>query len=165
LEAENQPSLIVLLIQKEVAQRICAKPPRLRQGNGGQAKMSLLSVAAQFYAEPKIISYVSKKSFWPQPKVDSAIIKITPQITPSSSLPLASGELCRGEFRDEFFEVVKAGFAHPRKQLLNNLSTGLKISREEAEKLILKAELSPKMRPSELSVDNWRNLLWIIRGK
>ena len=60
---------MVLMVQKEVAQRIVARPP----------KMNLLAVAVQFYAQPKIIDYVSKNSFWPQPKVDSAIIKIIPK--------------------------------------------------------------------------------------
>ena len=77
-ELENKPSLIVLTIQKEVAQRVCAKPrTRRRQGYGGQG-MNLLAASVQFWAEPKIIGSVSKKDFWPIPKVDSAIIKLTP---------------------------------------------------------------------------------------
>lgn len=67
LEAENKPKEMLLMVQKEVAQRICASPPN----------MSLLAVSVQFYAQPKIIDYVSKGSFWPPPKVDSAILKIT----------------------------------------------------------------------------------------
>ncbi len=67
LEIDNPPKEMILMIQKEVAQRIVARPP----------KMSLLAVSVQFYAKPEIITFVSKKSFWPQPKVDSAIIKIT----------------------------------------------------------------------------------------
>jgi 16S rRNA (adenine1518-N6/adenine1519-N6)-dimethyltransferase len=147
LETENQPSLIVLLIQKEVAQRICAKPP----------KMSLLSVATQFYAEPKIISYVSRKSFYPQPKVDSAIIRISPRATEIESLGRDS--------ISNFFKLAKAGFAHPRKQLINNLSAGLDINREEIEKILLESNLKPTMRPSELSVDKWVELTWNIWGK
>jgi len=68
LESDNKPSEIILMVQKEVAQRICSKPP----------DMSLLAVSVQFYADVKIISYVSKNCFWPSPKVDSAIIKIIP---------------------------------------------------------------------------------------
>ena len=100
LESDNQPTEIVLMLQKEVAQRICAEPPN----------MNLLAVSVQFYAEPKIISFVSKNCFWPAPKVDSAIIKIVPGQKPEIS-------------PDLFFKVVKAGFAHPRKQLVNNLTT------------------------------------------
>jgi len=66
LESNNPPQEMILLMQKEVAQRICTKPPR----------MNLLSVSVNFYANPKIISYISKNCFWPLPKVDSAIIKI-----------------------------------------------------------------------------------------
>ncbi len=65
-ELKNKPSLIVLTVQKEVAERICAEPP----------KMNLLAASVQFWAEPKIIDYISKKDFRPQPKVDSAIIKL-----------------------------------------------------------------------------------------
>ncbi|MDP2637247.1 MAG: 16S rRNA (adenine(1518)-N(6)/adenine(1519)-N(6))-dimethyltransferase RsmA, partial [bacterium] len=68
LEAKVQPTVMVLMVQKEVGQRICAKPP----------KMSLLAVSVQFYAKPEIIAVVSKNAFWPQPKVDSAILKLTP---------------------------------------------------------------------------------------
>ena len=68
LEGGKPPSLMVLIIQKEVAQRICAKPP----------KMNLLALSVQFYSRPEIIGYVSKKSFWPKPKVDGAILRVTP---------------------------------------------------------------------------------------
>ncbi len=147
LEMPQRPESMVLMIQKEVAQRICAKPPR----------MSLLSVSVQFYAEPKIISYVSKKSFLPQPKVDSAIIKIAPKATPIRGL--------HADDADIFFRVARASFAHPRKQLLNNLSTGLKLSREKTTEIILETGLKPTARPSELSVDNYMDLAWIIWGK
>jgi len=135
LEIENPPELMVLTIQKEVAQRICAKPPN----------MSILSVSVQFYAEPKIISYISKNSFWPKPKVDSAIIKIIPHNIYNIN-------------KDSFFKVVKAGFKQPRKQLVNNLLKGLKISRKEVEILLQKAGIEPKQRPETLSVQNWIRL-------
>ena len=69
MESANPPTDIILMIQKEVARRICSKPPY----------MSLLALSVQFYAEVKIIATVSKNSFWPKPEVDSAIIKITPR--------------------------------------------------------------------------------------
>ncbi len=100
LEDKNPASLIILTIQKEVAERICAKPPR----------MNLLATSVQFYAEPKIISSVSKNSFWPVPKVSSAIIKITPK-----------QEKIDPVFRKKFFSVVRRGFSCPRKQLAKNL--------------------------------------------
>jgi 16S rRNA (adenine1518-N6/adenine1519-N6)-dimethyltransferase len=103
----GQPELMVLMVQKEVGQRICAAPPN----------MNLLAVSVQFYAQPEIVSWVSKNSFWPKPKVDSAIIKITPRIDTDNELINT----------DLFFKIVKAGFVQPRKQLLNNLSKSLEM--------------------------------------
>lgn len=150
LESENSPRAMTLMVQKEVAQRICAKPPR----------MTLLSVSVQFYATPKIISSVSKESFWPQPKVDSAIIRITPRSL-SSPLPQFK-ESYQDSFRDQFFKIVHAGFSHPRKQLANNLSTELKITRQETENFLERAQLKPSQRAEELTVDNWRILTVLI---
>jgi 16S rRNA (adenine1518-N6/adenine1519-N6)-dimethyltransferase len=141
LESENPPQEMILLIQKEVAQRICAKPP----------KMNLLAVSVQFYSQPKIISFVSKKSFWPQPKVDSAIIKIIP-----------SPSVVTKQSRDKFFKIVKAGFASPRKQLINNLSQKLNLSREEIKKALTECNLDIQIRAANLSVDDWRNLVRAI---
>lgn len=135
LEEQNQPEEMVLMLQKEVAQRICSTPP----------DMSLLSVAVQFYAEPKIISYVSKNCFWPAPKIDSAIIKIVPNKKYDASADL-------------FFKVVKAGFSQPRKQLVNNLSRTLEIERGLAEKWLLNNKLNPKQRAETLSIKDWQDL-------
>ncbi len=146
LESENPPQEMTLLIQKEVAQRICAKPP----------KMNLLAIAVQFYSQPRIISFVSKKSFWPQPKVDSAIIKIIPHSTVIASKAKQS--------RDKFFKVVKAGFASPRKQLINNLSHKLKLSREEIKKALTECNLDIQVRAANLSVEDWKNLTQAING-
>jgi 16S rRNA (adenine1518-N6/adenine1519-N6)-dimethyltransferase len=141
LEAENPPQEIVLLIQKEVAQRICAKPP----------EMSLLAVSVQFYAQAKIISYVSKNCFLPAPKVDSAIIRITPH--KNDRLPMSIGFTPK-----EFFKIVKAGFSHPRKQLANNFCQALKVEREVVESWLSKCGLKPNQRAETLSVDDWKNL-------
>ena len=135
LESSNQPTEIILMLQKEVAQRICAKPPQ----------MSLLAVSVQFYAEPKIISYVSKNCFWPAPKVDSAIIKIIPfkkQNIPS----------------DLFFRIVKAGFSQPRKQLAGNLSKSLKLDKKIVESWLLKNNIKPIQRAETLFVKDWEAL-------
>ena len=157
LESKYLPQEMVLMVQKEVARRICAKPP----------DMSLLTVSVQFYSKPKIISYVSKRSFWPQPKVDSAIIKITPQ------------DLQRPGLCGLFFKIVRAGFSHPRKQLLNNLSKGLVLSSPNGLKLnkpsqilscktwagkdkvklwLKKNKIQPTQRAETLSVKNWVDL-------
>ena len=134
---EVRPQSMILMVQKEVAQRICAKPPH----------MSLLAVSVQFYATPEIISYVSKKSFWPQPKVDAAIIKIIPSV-----------KLRLTEESDLFFKIVKAGFSQPRKQLINNLSKALKIDREKTKTWLLKNKIQPTQRAETLSIDDWLNL-------
>jgi 16S rRNA (adenine1518-N6/adenine1519-N6)-dimethyltransferase len=140
LESPNQPQKIILMLQKEVAQRICSKPP----------DMSLLAVSVQFYAEPKIVSYVSKNCFWPAPKVDSAIVKIVPGKKYNISA-------------DSFFEVVKAGFSQPRKQLVNNLTTlkssnGVKLTKEQISNWLLKNNIKPNQRSETLSVSDWINL-------
>ena len=129
------------MVQKEVAQRICSKPP----------KMSLLSVSAQFYAEPKVITYVSKNCFWPSPKVDSAIIKIVPR--GQTSRP--AGGLTSP---DLFFRVVKAGFSQPRKQLAGNLSKGLKLTKEQTAEWLAKSGIASTQRAETLSIEDWKNL-------
>lgn len=136
LESENPPSEMILMIQKEVAQRICSKPPN----------MSLLAVSVQFYAEPRIISYVSKNCFLPAPKVDSAIIKI---------IPKADGHPV---FAKLFFKIVKAGFSQPRKQLGGNLAKMLKLNKKRVETWLLKNNINPTQRAETLSVQDWKNL-------
>ena len=136
LEMEGfKPLSMTLVVQKEVAQRICAKPP----------KMSILANSVQFYAYPELISVISKKSFFPKPKVDAALIKITPRPAPAGDSKM-------------FFEVVKAGFSHPRKQLVNNLSKGLEMDREIVKNWLLKNNIQPNQRAETLEVSDWINL-------
>ena len=136
---EVKPQQMILMVQKEVAQRICAKPP----------KMSILAVSVQFYAKPEIISFVSKKSFWPQPKVDSAIIKIASR---------QFGVLVSRQFRERFFRIVKAGFSQPRKQLINNLAEKLKMDKEKVKNWLLKNNIQPTQRAETLTIKDWINL-------
>jgi len=137
LETEEiKPDQTVLMVQKEIGQRICARPP----------DMNLLAVSVQFYARPEIISYISKKSFWPQPKVDGAIIRLKVK---SEKLKIN---------KDLFFEIVKAGFAHPRKQLINNLSGILNLSREKARDWLFKSNIQPGRRAETLTVEDWITL-------
>jgi len=146
LETKNPPQEMNLVVQKEVAQRICAKPP----------DMSILAVSVQFYAKPEIISYISKKSFWPSPKVDSAIIKIIPYSHGRIRIPRAEGEGCA--FRMLFFRIVKAGFAHPRKQILNNLSNELKYNKGVVKSWLLKNNIQPTQRAETLTLEDWIKL-------
>jgi 16S rRNA (adenine1518-N6/adenine1519-N6)-dimethyltransferase len=160
LEEKNKPEEMTLMVQKEVAQRICAKPP----------DMNLLAVSVQFYSKPKIISYVSKNSFWPRPKVDSAIIKITvnpvrknktlsPSPRQGAGLSNGVNSKQRTENRDLFFKIVKAGFSQPRKQLCNNLKNGLKLNKTEIKVWLLKNRVDPTQRAETLTIEDWKNLL------
>lgn len=137
LESEYPPKEIILIIQKEVAQRICARPP----------KTNLLAVSIQFYAKPKIISHISKKSFWPSPKVDSAIIKIIPHKNKFDV-----------KLRERFSKIVKAGFSQSRKQLANNLSKRLKLNKEQVKTWLLKNNIQPHQRAETLNINGWIKL-------
>ena len=136
LESEKPPKMMVLMIQKEVARRIVAKPPH----------SNLLGVSTRFYANAEIIDYIKKESFWPKPKVDAAIIKIIPRKEPSA--------ISRGTF----FKVLKAGFSQPRKQLLGNLSKKLNLSREELVLIFRNLDISEKARAENLNLDEWQGL-------
>ena len=146
LESESPPKEMILMVQKEVAERICAEPP----------DMSLLAVSVQFYTKPEIISYVPKTSFWPQPKVDSAIIKIIPYPHGRIRILRAEGKGCA--FRMLFFKIVKAGFSQPRKQILNNLSKMLKLDKEKVKSWLLKNNIQPTQRAETLSIEDWLKL-------
>jgi len=123
--------------KKEVAQRICARPP----------KMNLLALAVQFYAAPKIISYIAKGSFWPAPKVDAAILLLT-------LLP-KTGERADRRFAQKFFAAARAGFSHPRKILAGNLAQGLKLPREKVIAALEKTNLSANCRAQDLPREAW----------
>ena len=132
----NPPELMVLMVQKEVGQRICASPP----------KMSKIAVFTQFYGQPEIISNVSKNCFSPKPKVDSVILKITP----FKNLNKVN--------KDLFSKIVKAGFSQPRKQLINNLSKSLNIKKSETEIWLNKNNIKPEQRAETLNIEDWISL-------
>jgi len=141
LEAGNKPELMALMLQKEVAERITAEP----------GEMSLLAVSVQFYARPEIIEIVPKKCFWPEPEVDSAIVKITP----------LNPRLSGGRERErEFFRLVKFGFSARRKMLKNNLAAGLRIGQAEA---AAKTGFNEKIRAQELAVADWLKLFNLFK--
>lgn len=136
LDPRISPSVMVLLLQKEVAERIAAR--------AGQ--MSLLAVSVQFFAQPEIVESISKENFWPQPEVDSAIVKIRKRIEPEVNE--------RG-----FFRLVKIGFSSRRRMLKNNLAAGYYITEKKAREILIKAGFNEKVRAQELSVRNWEDLL------
>ena len=145
LEAEHKPSVMVVMVQREVARNMTAKP----------GDMSLLSVATQLYGKPRIVASVPPRAFRPAPKVTSAIVRI--DVYPQPALPLDS--------INAFFTLVRAGFAAPRKQIHNCLQQGLSVSRAEAEAMLSDASIDPRRRPQTLSLDDWGDLYaaWRLR--
>jgi len=136
-----RPELMVLMIQKEVAQRIAAKPPH----------MNLLAVSTQFLATAKVVDYVPAEAFWPQPKVDSAIIKIVPRVFNISGASFASD-------RKQMMQIVKAGFSQPRKQLIGNLAKKLNAPREKLIEIFKDLNISEQVRAENLSLEQWIKL-------
>jgi 16S rRNA (adenine1518-N6/adenine1519-N6)-dimethyltransferase len=140
LESETQPSLMILLVQKEVAERMTAKPPRA----------NLLSNAVNYYAKPTVITNVDNTAFYPPPEIDSAVVKI---------------EINRDYdhvFDKTFFNVLKKAFSTPRKQLLASLSKFY--DRGVVSKWLLQANISGKIRPSELTVESWIILSEVVKN-
>ncbi len=138
LSLSNKPELIVLMLQKEVAQRIVAQAP----------DMSLLSASVQFYAQAEILFEVNRDKFYPAPEVDSAVIRI-------KTIP---NRLKNYEEEKKFFSILKIGFSAKRKMLKNNLSLGLKIDIKKIEDILNQAGLDSKVRAEELTIDNWLNI-------
>jgi 16S rRNA (adenine1518-N6/adenine1519-N6)-dimethyltransferase len=143
-ESANPPSIAVLLVQKEVAERVAAKP----------GDMSLLSVTAQFYWEVSLGMHVRAKLFTPPPKVDSQILILHRRTEP----------LFPGVDTKAYFRVVKAGFAQRRKTLLNSLSAGLHLDRNETEQLLKSVGISPTARAQTLSLVDWNKLYESLTG-
>ncbi len=138
ISAKNKPSVVVLLVQKEVAQRLAAKP----------GDMSVLSVSAQLFAEVSLGEVIGAEFFSPAPKVDSQVVILKPRLKPLFS------DL------DEklFFKLVKAGFSAKRKKLRSSLSGGLRISKEDAENLLEEIQIDPNSRAEMLSLTEWYKL-------
>ena len=138
LESEVKPNRIILTIQHEVAQRICAK----------QGKMSLLSLSVLMYGEPSLEMRIPAGAFYPQPKVDSSVILMNLHETP----------LLKAGLRVKFFRIVKAGFLHRRKTLRNSLSKGLATDPAEVENLLVETGIDPQRRAETLSMEEWLEL-------
>ncbi len=135
LESAVRPALIVLTVQLEVAQRIIAGP----------GKMSLLAVSVQFYGRPSLVAHIKAGSFYPAPKVDSAVVRIEPYEQPMFPVP----------DRDAFFAVVKAGFSQKRKQLHNALAAGLARPQSEIAGALQRAGVDGRRRAETLTLAEW----------
>ncbi len=138
LEAGQRPRRVVLTVQKEVAERICAL----------EGKMNLLALSVQVYGSPVIAAVIPAAAFYPPPKVDSAVLCV--DIYPQPLIPTSGLEV--------FFQLIKAGFSQKRKTLRNALSGGLRISTSEAEELLASAGIDPKRRAETVSLEEWGGL-------
>jgi 16S rRNA (adenine1518-N6/adenine1519-N6)-dimethyltransferase len=138
LESGGHPRRLVLTVQREVAERICARP----------GKMSLLSLSVQVYGAPNIVAYIPAEAFIPAPKVDSAVLRV--EILPKPLIPI--------HLLDIFFTLIKAGFSQKRKTLRNSLSGGLGIEHTGAEKILVAAGIDPMRRAETLSMEEWGRL-------
>lgn len=138
LEASLKPQVMVVMVQKEVAEAIAAEPGR----------MSVLSISVQFYGKPRIVNYVPAHCFYPAPEVDSAILRI--DLYPELIVTVAD--------IDGFFGLVRAGFTAPRKQICNSLAQGLGLSRDKLLSLLEAAQIVPRWRAEALTLDEWAKL-------
>jgi 16S rRNA (adenine1518-N6/adenine1519-N6)-dimethyltransferase len=134
LSGRARPELVVMTVQKEVAQRVTAAPGR----------MSLLAVSVQFYGEPTYVGEIKAGAFWPRPDVDSAILRI--DLFTEPRLPLAEEKA--------FFRLVRAGFAQKRKQLQKNLQS-LGVPREAIEAALAQVGVDGRRRAETLSLEEW----------
>lgn len=139
LTAKNKPSSITVLTQKEVAENVTASV-------GG---LSLLAISVQLFGTPKIVEVVPRKSFFPSPKVDSAVLHIE----------IFNKPIYKILDEKKFFKIVKACFAGKRKQIHNTLVNNLRLEKEAVNKILLKVKIDPSARPQELSIDDWVRLV------
>jgi 16S rRNA (adenine1518-N6/adenine1519-N6)-dimethyltransferase len=142
LEAAHQPSLMVVMVQQEVAERIVAAP----------GDLSLLGVSVQFYGRPSIIARVPAQSFYPAPQVDSAVLRV--DIAPQAVLSATE--------RQSFFRIVQAGFSERRKQLHNALTHGLHYKNEVVRAWLAEAAIDAARRAETLSIEEWLRLWRVI---
>lgn len=138
LDTACKPSLAVLMVQLEVAERMLARP----------GDMNLLAINVQLYADPSIVIKVPPSAFSPAPKVDSAMVKL--RVLDQPRVPIVDSKL--------FFTVIRSGFSTRRKQLVNSLANGLKMPKPEARHLLEEAGIRPEQRAEELGLQDWSRL-------
>jgi 16S rRNA (adenine1518-N6/adenine1519-N6)-dimethyltransferase len=166
LETEMPPQEMILMVQKEVAERITASPSEIpaesrsakRISRGKPGQMSILAVSVQYYAQAEIIFEVNRKCFDPVPEVDSSVIKISNLAYRQAGL---KSQISKME-QNKFFRVVRAGFCAKRKTLSNNLSNSLHLDKKEVEEKIKAVGFKPTARAQELSVEDWKNIAELL---
>lgn len=135
LEARNRPTRVVVMVQREVAERMTAAP----------GAMNLLGLSAQFYGTPRIVAQVPATAFYPPPKVDSAVVRL--DLFPQPSLDGAAREL--------FFSLARASFAEKRKQLHNSLERNLRLEPKQVTGWLNACGIIPERRAQSLSLEEW----------
>lgn len=143
MTTQSKPSISVLLVQKEVAERLAAGP----------GDMSILAISAQIFAEVTLGDVVRAELFTPPPKVDSQVVILKTREKPFLT------DVSEGDF----FRVVKAGFSSKRKKLRSSLAGGLSLPKIEAEELLEKAQINPDARAESLDLESWVRLAKIVR--
>ena len=146
LESTRRPRRMILTLQKEVAERICAAK-----------KQSLLSLSVQIYGTPSIAAKIPAGAFYPRPEVDSAVLRVD----------LYPAPLIEDSLRESFFRLAKAGFGQKRKTLRNALSGGMRLSPSETEKRLRAARINPMRRAETLTLEEWTRLTrsWFLGGE
>ena len=142
LDSAHRPARLVVMVQREVAERIAAQPPA----------MSVLAVAVQFYGRPKVLFRIGPGAFVPPPKVDSAVLRIDVAPAPPLDEPL----------RTRFFQLVRAGFAQRRKRLDNALASAFDRPKAEVDAWLQTAGIAPERRAETLAVDEWVALTRVV---
>lgn len=142
MTANNKPSIAVLLVQKEVAERLSARP----------GSMSILAISAQVFADVRQGMTVPAELFTPPPKVDSAVVVL--KTRPEPLIPDA--------MEQDFFRVVKAGFSERRKKLRSSLAGGLHMGKPEAEQLLERAGIDPDKRAEDVAINDWKRLTEVL---
>src|SRR5579872_3389941 len=137
LAVKNKPSKIILLIQKEVAERVVAEA----------GELSVLAISVQLFCDPKMIAVVPKEYFYPQPKVDSAILVLDILAEPRFMVD-----------EKKFFKIIKAAFSGKRKQIHNTLRDNLGVEQKKLDQIFERIKIDPKSRPQQLSLRQWHEL-------
>ncbi len=143
LGAERPPVLTVVTVQREVGERMIARPP----------EMSLLALGVQFYCEARIVDRIPAGAFYPAPKVDSAVVRMRRRAQPAVS----------GVSEEQFFRVARAGFGQRRKQLRNSLASGLSAPPPQAEAWLRAAGIDPQRRAETLTIEEWGALALAVQ--
>jgi 16S rRNA (adenine1518-N6/adenine1519-N6)-dimethyltransferase len=138
IESQPRADLLVLMVQKEVAERITAK--------AGDRNRGLLTIIVEFYADAEIVTQVPRGDFYPVPEVDSAVIKITPK----EKLPEIEPK--------QFFAIVKAGFSAKRQQIHNSMAATLRLPKDQVRDILTRSSIDPAKRAEDLTLEDWINL-------